>query len=162
MVGIKVSHDDVPAGEGEGGKGAWDSVEVWHRVMFIVYVNEEKGGYKVSAYLQYSEIRAALPKDEALKTHLNLLHYLQWQPWTIITYTDGSQLGSSTGTGFYITTGLHCPIRMIVPMGDMAEVFDTELRAIYECLWTCYHHLCQDGLHHHRIHIFTDNQVAIT
>jgi hypothetical protein len=57
MVGIKVSHDDTPAGEGERGKGAQDSVELRCRVMFIVYVNEEKGGYKVSAYLRYLEIR---------------------------------------------------------------------------------------------------------
>jgi ribonuclease HI len=66
------------------------------------------------------------------------------------------------GTGFYIPTGLHRPIRMIVPMGDMAKVFDMELRAIYECLQTCYHHLCQDGLCCHQIHIFTDNQAVIT
>jgi ribonuclease HI len=66
------------------------------------------------------------------------------------------------GVGFYIPTGLHHPIRMIVPMGDMGEVFDAELRAIYECLQTCYHHLCQDGLRRHQIHIFTDNQAAIT
>jgi hypothetical protein len=31
------------------------------------------------------------------------------------------------GTGFYIPTGLHHPIHMIVPMGDAAEVFDAEL-----------------------------------
>jgi ribonuclease HI len=47
-------------------------------------------------------------------------------------------------------------------MGDVAEVFDVELQAIYECLRTCYHHLCWDGLHRRRIHIFTDNQAAIT
>jgi ribonuclease HI len=66
------------------------------------------------------------------------------------------------GAGFYIPTGLHCPIRMIVPMGDVGEVFDVELRAIYEYLRTCYHHLCQDGLRRCRMHIFTDNQAAIT
>jgi ribonuclease HI len=104
----------------------------------------------------------ALQKDEASKTHLDLLHHLQQQPRTIITYTDGSQLGSSTGAGFYIPTGLHCSIRTIVPMGDVAEVFDAELHAIYECLRTCYHHLRQDRLRHRRIHIFTDNQAAIT
>jgi hypothetical protein len=48
------------------------------------------------------------------------------------------------GVGFYIPTGLHHPIRTIVPMGDVAEVFDMELRAIYECLRMCYHHLHQD------------------
>jgi hypothetical protein len=64
-------------------------------------------------------------------------------------YTDGSQLGSLMGVGFYIPIGLHHPIHTIVPVGDMAEVFDTELRAIYECLWTCYYYLCQDGLHHY-------------
>jgi hypothetical protein len=57
MVGIEVSRDDAPVGEGEGGEGAWDSVEVPCRVMFVIYVNEEKGGYKVGAYLQYLEIR---------------------------------------------------------------------------------------------------------
>jgi ribonuclease HI len=105
---------------------------------------------------------ATLPKDEASKTHLDLLHHLQGQPRTIIAYTDGSQLGSSMGAGFYIPTGLHHPIRTIVPMGDVAEVFDAELRAIHECLRTWYCHLCQDGLCRRRIHIFTDNQAAIT
>jgi hypothetical protein len=105
---------------------------------------------------------AALPKDEASKTHLDLLHHLQRQPRTIIAYTDGSQLGSSMGAGLYIPTGLHHPIRTIVPMGDVAEVFDGELRAIYECLQMCYRHLRQDGLRHRRIHILTDNQAAIT
>jgi hypothetical protein len=70
---------------------------------------------------------AALPKDEASKTHLDLLHHLQRQPRTIITYTDSSQLGSSMGAGIYIPTGLHHPIRTIIPMGDAAEVFDMEL-----------------------------------
>jgi ribonuclease HI len=105
---------------------------------------------------------AALLKDEASKTHLDLLHHLQRQPRTIIAYTDGSQLGSLMGAGFYIPTGLYHPIRTIVPMGDVAEVFDVELRAIYECLRTCYHHLRWDGLRRHRIHIFRDNQAAIT
>jgi ribonuclease HI len=66
------------------------------------------------------------------------------------------------GAGFYIPTGLHHRIRTIIPMGDVAEVFDAELRAIYECLQTCYHHLRWDGLRCHRIHLFTDNQAAIT
>jgi hypothetical protein len=57
VVGIKVSRDDAPMGEGERGEGAWDYVELRCRVMFVVYVNEEKGGYKVGAYLQYLEIR---------------------------------------------------------------------------------------------------------
>jgi ribonuclease HI len=105
---------------------------------------------------------AALPEDEASKTHLELLHCLQWQPRTIIAYTDGSQLGSSMGAGFYIPTALHHPIRTIVPMGDTADVFDAELWAIYECLQTCYCHLWKDGLCHCRIHIFMDNQAAIT
>jgi hypothetical protein len=100
---------------------------------------------------------AALPKDEASKTHLDLLHHLQRQPRTIIAYTDGSQLGSSMGMGFYIPSGLNHPIHTIVPMGDVAEVFHAELRAIYECFQTCYHHLRQDGLRRRRIHIFTDN-----
>jgi hypothetical protein len=66
------------------------------------------------------------------------------------------------GAGFYIPTGLHHPIRMIIPMGDMAEVIDVELRAMYEFLRTSYHHLCQGGLCHHQIHIFTYNQAEIT
>jgi hypothetical protein len=74
-------------------------------------------------------------------TYLDLLHCLQRQPRTIIEYTDGSQLGSSMGMGFYIPTGLHHPIRTIIPMGDTAEVFDAELRAIYEYLWICDRHL---------------------
>jgi hypothetical protein len=104
----------------------------------------------------------ALPEDEASKTHLDLLHHLQQQPRTIITYTDSSQLGSSTGAGFYIPTGLHHPIHTIVPMGDMAEVFDAELRAIYKCLQMCYHYPQKDRLCRHQIHIFTDNQAVIT
>jgi hypothetical protein len=28
MVGIKVSHNDAPAGEGEGGEGVQDSIEL--------------------------------------------------------------------------------------------------------------------------------------
>jgi ribonuclease HI len=47
-------------------------------------------------------------------------------------------------------------------MGDTAEVFNAELRAIYKCLRTCYCHLRQDGLRRRRIHIFMDNQAAIT
>jgi hypothetical protein len=104
----------------------------------------------------------ALPKDEASKTHLDHLYHLQGQPQTIITYTDRSQLGSSMGVGFYIPTGLCYPIRTIIPMGDVAEVFDVELRAIYEYLQMCYCHLCQDGLRRRQIHIFIDNQAAIT
>jgi hypothetical protein len=73
---------------------------------------------------------ATLPKDEASKTHLDLLHCPSRQPRTIIAYTDGSQLGSSMGAGFYIPTSLHHPIHMILAMGDVAEVFDAELRAI--------------------------------
>jgi hypothetical protein len=77
-------------------------------------------------------------------------------------YTDRLQLGSSMGAGFYIPTGLPHPIRMIIPMGDMAEVFDVELRAIYECLQMCYCYLHQDGLCRCQIHIFIDNQAVIT
>jgi predicted DNA-binding protein YlxM (UPF0122 family) len=66
------------------------------------------------------------------------------------------------GTGFYIPTGLYCTIHMIIPMGDMADIFNVELQAIYECLRMCYHHLCQDRLCHHQIHIVTDNQAVIT
>jgi ribosomal protein L2 len=109
------------------------------------------------AYPHITTTIAALPKDEGSKTHLDLLHYLQWQPQTIIAYTDGLQLGSWIGVAFYIPIGIHHPIRTIIPMGDVAEVFNVELRVIYKCLQMCYHHLCQDRLCHHRIHIFTDN-----
>jgi hypothetical protein len=46
---------------------------------------------------------------------------------------------------------------MIIPMGDVAEVFDVELRAIYECLQMYYCHLHQDGLRCCWIYIFIDN-----
>jgi hypothetical protein len=59
--------------------------------------------------------------------------------------------------GFYIPTGPYRQIFMIIPMGDIAEVFNAELRVIYEYLQMCYHHLCQDGLCHCQIHIFMDN-----
>jgi ribonuclease HI len=51
---------------------------------------------------------------------------------------------------------------MIIPMGDAAEVFDVELQAIYEYLWMYHHHLRPDRLCHCQLHIFMDNQAAIT
>jgi hypothetical protein len=60
------------------------------------------------------------------------------------------------GMGFYIPTDLHHPIHTIIPMGDMAEVFNVELQAIYECLWICYYHRHQDRLCCCQIHIFID------
>jgi ribonuclease HI len=50
----------------------------------------------------------------------------------------------------------------MIPMSDTTEVFDVELRAIYECLLTCRKYICLHHLRHRRIHIFTDNQATIT
>jgi ribonuclease HI len=46
-------------------------------------------------------------------------------------------------------------------MGTTTEVFDAELRAIYECLLTCRQYINRHRLHRYNIHIFTDNQSAI-
>jgi hypothetical protein len=47
-------------------------------------------------------------------------------------------------------------------MSNTMEVFDTELQVIYQSLLPCRKHICLHRLCHHRIHIFTDNQAAIT
>jgi ribonuclease HI len=105
---------------------------------------------------------ATLPKADASAAHHRLLHDLRRNPRAIIAYTDGSQLLTATGTGYSIPTGLPHPVRAIVPMGDTVEVFDAELRAIYECLLTCRKHMRRGDLRRRHIHIFTDNQAAIT
>jgi ribonuclease HI len=46
-------------------------------------------------------------------------------------------------------------------MGTTMEVFDAELRAIYECLLPCRKYINRYRLHCRNIHIFTDNQSAI-
>jgi ribonuclease HI len=47
-------------------------------------------------------------------------------------------------------------------MGETTEVFDAELQAIYDALLTCQTHIRRGRLHRCNIHIFTDNQSAIT
>jgi ribonuclease HI len=71
------------------------------------------------------------------------------------------QLTKNMGTGYSIPMGLPRPVQAIVPMGTMTEVFDAELRAIYECLLTCRKYINRHRLHCRNIHIFTDNQSAI-
>jgi ribonuclease HI len=104
---------------------------------------------------------ATLTKTDASATHLELLRCLQRNSRNIIAYTDGSQLTKNTGAGYSIPTGLPRPVRAIVPMGTTMEVFDAELRAIYECLLTCQKYINRHRLHCRNIHIFTDNQSAI-
>jgi ribonuclease HI len=58
--------------------------------------------------------------------------------------------------------GLPQPVRAIVLMGETTEVLDAELQAIYEALLTCPTHIHQGRLHRRNIHIFTNNQLAIT
>jgi ribonuclease HI len=77
-------------------------------------------------------------------------------------YTHGSQLGTARGAGYTILIGFPKAINAIVPMGNTSEVFDAELRRIYECLLTCRNHARIHHLHRHYIHIFSDNQAAIT
>jgi ribonuclease HI len=102
-----------------------------------------------------------LPKDAVATTHLSLLHDLRGDPHNIIAYTDGSQLSTQTGTGFYIPHGLPNPVCAIIPLGTTSEVFDAELKAIAECLCTCLKYIKWHHLHNHSIHLFTDNQSAI-
>jgi ribonuclease HI len=104
---------------------------------------------------------ATLTKTDASAAHLELLRCLQRNSRNIIAYTDGSQLTKNTGAGYSIPTGLPRPVRAIVPMGTTMEVFDAELRAIYECLLTCQKFINRHRLHRCNIHIFTDNQSAI-
>jgi hypothetical protein len=105
---------------------------------------------------------AAVTKTDAAITHAQLLLCLQRNPHNIIVYTDGWQLANNTGAGYCIPMGLPLPVQAIVPMGETTEVFDAELRAIYEALLTCQRHIRRGCLHRRNIHIFTDNQLAIT
>jgi ribonuclease HI len=66
------------------------------------------------------------------------------------------------GAEYTIQTGFPEAINAIVPMGNTSEVFNAELRAIYECLLTCRTHACIHHLCQHHIHIFSDNQATIT
>jgi hypothetical protein len=101
-------------------------------------------------------------KTDATRAHAGLLNHLHCDPHSIIAYTDSSQLGTAMGAGYTIPTGFPEAINAIIPMGNTLEVFDAELRAIYECLLTCRNHTRIDHLHRHHIHIFSDNQAAIT
>jgi hypothetical protein len=102
-----------------------------------------------------------LPKDAAATAHLSLLHDLRGDPQNVIAYTDGSQLSTQTGAGFYIPHGLPNPIRTVIPLGSTSEVFDAELKAIAECLRTYLKYIKRHRLHDCSIHLFTDNQSAI-
>jgi ribonuclease HI len=102
-----------------------------------------------------------LPKDEAVTAHLSLLHDLCDDPRNIITYTDGSQLSTQTGAGFYIPHSVPNPICTVIPLGSTSEVFDVELKAIAECLHTCLKYIKRHRLHDCSIDLFTDNQSAI-
>jgi ribonuclease HI len=66
------------------------------------------------------------------------------------------------GAGYTILIGFPEAINAIIPMGNTSEVFDTELRAIYECLLTCQNHARIHHLRQCHIHIFSDNQATIT
>jgi hypothetical protein len=102
-----------------------------------------------------------LPKDVAATTHLSLLHDLCGDPHNVIAYTDGSQLSTHTGAGFYIPHGLPNPVRAVIPLGTTSEVFDVELKAIAECLRTYLKYIKWYHLHDRSIYLFTDNQSAI-
>jgi ribonuclease HI len=102
-----------------------------------------------------------LPKDEAAIEYLSLLCCLRRNPRNVVTYTDGSQLTSDTGAGYYIPHGLPHPMRAIIPMGTTSEVFDAELKAISECLTSCHKYILQYRLWYCLIHLFTDNQSTI-
>jgi ribonuclease HI len=105
---------------------------------------------------------SAAMKTDASRAHLLLLRDLQRHPRNIIAYTDGSQLATATGAGFTIPTGLPTVVNAVVPMGTTAEVFDAEVRAIYECLLTCLKYVRRHRLHRRNIHMFADNQAAIS
>jgi ribonuclease HI len=66
------------------------------------------------------------------------------------------------GAGYTIPTGFPEAINAIVAMYNTSEVFDTELRAIYECLLKCRNHAWIPYLRQYHIHIFSDNQATIT
>jgi hypothetical protein len=101
------------------------------------------------------------PKEEAAIEHITLLQHLRRHEQNVIAYTDGSQLDGNTGAGYYIPRGMTREVRAIVPMGATSEVFDAELRAIFECLVTCHKYIRLNRLPHRSIHLFTDNQSAI-
>jgi ribonuclease HI len=71
-------------------------------------------------------------------------------------------ISTATAAGYTIPTGFPEAINAIVPIGNTSEVFDAELRAIYECLLTCRNHARIYNLCRHHIHIFSNNQAAIT
>jgi ribonuclease HI len=102
-----------------------------------------------------------LPKDAAATAHLSFRHDLRGDPHNIIAYTDGSQLSTQTGAGFYIPHGLPNPVRTVIALGSTSEVFDVELKAIAECLRTYLKYIKRHRLHDRSIHLFTDNQSAI-
>jgi hypothetical protein len=52
-------------------------------------------------------------------------------------------------------------MRAIIPMGITSQVFDTELKAISECLTSCRKYILQYHLQYCSIHLFTDNQSGI-
>jgi ribonuclease HI len=101
-------------------------------------------------------------KMDASRSHLLLLHDLQRHPRNIIAYMDGSQLATTTGTGFTITMGLPTIVNAMMPIGTTAEVFDADVRAIYDCLLTCLKYIHRHCLYRRNIHIFTDKQAAIS
>jgi hypothetical protein len=80
---------------------------------------------------------AAVTKTNTAIAHTQLLLHLQRNPHNIIVYTDGLQLAKNTGAGYCIPMGLPQLVQVIVLMGETTEVFDAELRAIYEALLTC-------------------------
>jgi ribonuclease HI len=106
------------------------------------------------------EISPSLKEDAAIE-HITLLQHLQRHEQNVIAYTDGSQLDGNTGAGYYIPRGMTREVRAIVPMGAASEVFDAELRAIFECLVTCHKYIRLNCLPHRSIQLFTDNQSAI-
>jgi hypothetical protein len=65
------------------------------------------------------------------------------------------------GVGYCITDGLPHQVNKAIPIGDTMEVFNTELRAIHDCLATCQKIIEYNRLYYYHIHIFTDNQAAI-
>jgi hypothetical protein len=69
---------------------------------------------------------------------------------------------NATGAGYTIPTGLPTAITAIIPRGSTTDVFDAKLRAIHECLLTCLRYIRLHRLHRRHIHIFTDNQAAIS
>jgi hypothetical protein len=101
-------------------------------------------------------------KPDATRVHTRLLNHLRRDPHSIIACTDCSQLGTAMGARYTIPTSFPEAINAIVPMGNTSEVFDSELRAIYQCLLTGRNHSCIHHLHRHHIYIFSNNQAAIT